>query len=318
MPLRAWGPCVRPAVACLRSGTSPWPAGNRFMASRRCARRRIAPGSRLRGCRRAGGRRRPRYAFVSHALAASSRAGAAYGCPGSGVGAPLLWCELGPVGPTCRSRWSGLGSGWIIGQGGGVWQRLRGGAGGNCANAGSARPRYVGRCGAPSHSGGRAPMRSSRRRRCRSTARLYTCRRYRGAPGAGKRSAPGASDRDPNGPRPLAGSGRRSRLERVPVGRRQKKGHGPLVGTETKRPRLGPRRRQQRDGPGCGGACWGDEAGCRFCRSVVRWEPVSCLCGNERSRRVHGRRAWVDISWAPAKTRFRPTQAPVAAGRGAE
>ena len=29
--------------------------------------------------------------FVSHALATSSRAGAAYGCPGSGVGAPCLW-----------------------------------------------------------------------------------------------------------------------------------------------------------------------------------------------------------------------------------
>ena len=152
--LAGLGTVRSPRCGCLRSGTSPWPAGNRFRASRRCARRRIAPVRALRGCRPAGGRRRPRYAFVSHALAASSRAGAAYGCPGSGVGAPLLWCELGPVGPTCRSRWSGLGSGWIIGQGGGVWQRLRGGAGGNCANAGRARPRYVGRCGAPSHSGG--------------------------------------------------------------------------------------------------------------------------------------------------------------------
>ncbi len=111
LPLRAWGPCVRPGVACLRSGTSPWPAGNRSMASRRCACRRVAPGSRLRGCRRAGGRRRPRHAFVSHALAAWSRAGAAYGCPGSGVGAPCLWCELGPVGPTVPLRSSGLGGG---------------------------------------------------------------------------------------------------------------------------------------------------------------------------------------------------------------
>ena len=49
---------------------------------------------------------------------------------------------------------AGLVSGRIIGQSGGVWQRLGGGAAGNCVNAGSARPRYVGRCGAPSHSGG--------------------------------------------------------------------------------------------------------------------------------------------------------------------
>ena len=79
-----------PRGSCLRSGTSPWPAGNRFRASRRGARGIVAPGHALHGCRRAGGRRRPRYALVSHALAASSRAGAAYGCSGSGVGAPLL------------------------------------------------------------------------------------------------------------------------------------------------------------------------------------------------------------------------------------
>ena len=34
--------------------------------------------------------------------------------------------------------------------------------------------------------------------------------------GTGKRSAPGASGRHPNGPRPLAGSVRRRRIERVP------------------------------------------------------------------------------------------------------
>ena len=39
---------------------------------------------------------------------------------------------------------------------------------------------------------------------------------FSSAPSAGKQSAPGASDRDPNGLRPLVGSGRRSRLERGP------------------------------------------------------------------------------------------------------
>ena len=41
------------------------------------------PGSRLRGCPRAGGRRRPRYAFVSHALAACGHA------PEPRTGAPV-------------------------------------------------------------------------------------------------------------------------------------------------------------------------------------------------------------------------------------
>ena len=188
------------------------------MASRRCARRRVAPGRALRGCRRAGGRRRPRYASCHMALAASSRAGGAYGCPGSGV-----WRRFSGVARTGRSNvaargGAGLVAGRIIGESGGVWQRLRGGAGGNCANAGSARPRYVGRCGAPSHSGGArhafglASVVSGNG----TFEAILTCRER---PGAGKRSAPGASDRDPIGPRPLAGSGRRSRLER---GRRRR------------------------------------------------------------------------------------------------
>ena len=54
---RAVAPWWLPSV-----GTSPWPMGNRVRASRRCARRRVAPVRALRGCRRAGGRRRPRYA----------------------------------------------------------------------------------------------------------------------------------------------------------------------------------------------------------------------------------------------------------------
>ena len=110
LPLRAWGPCVRPAVTCLRSGTSPWPGGNQVWPAGVA----LAGGSLRFAPARMSPRRRtpsPPVRFVSHALAASSRAGAAYGCPGSGVGAPCLWCELGPVGPTCRSRWSGLGSG---------------------------------------------------------------------------------------------------------------------------------------------------------------------------------------------------------------
>ena len=53
----------------------------------------------------------PLIRIVSLALAASSRPGAAYGCPGSGVVAPCLWCELGPVGPTLPLRSELAGSG---------------------------------------------------------------------------------------------------------------------------------------------------------------------------------------------------------------
>ena len=81
-------PCGRPVVAAFGRHV-PVANGESGMASRRCAGR-VSPVRALRGCRRAGGRRRPRYASCHMALAASSRAGAAYGCPGSGVGAPLL------------------------------------------------------------------------------------------------------------------------------------------------------------------------------------------------------------------------------------
>ena len=115
-------------------------------------------GSRLRGCPRAGGRRRPRYAFVSHALAACGHA------PEPRTGAPVQAsvrrasevARTGRVQSAARDG-AGLVAGEIIGEFGGVWQRLAGGAGESCANAGVARARYVGRCGAPSHSGGARP-----------------------------------------------------------------------------------------------------------------------------------------------------------------
>ena len=89
LPLRDRGAVRSPRGGLPSVGTSPWPMGNRVWPVG--AALAGVPGSRLRGCRRAGGRRRPRYASCHMALAASSRAGAAYGCPGSGVGAPLLW-----------------------------------------------------------------------------------------------------------------------------------------------------------------------------------------------------------------------------------
>ena len=104
-----------PRGSCLRSGTSPWPAGNRFMASRRCARRRVAPVRAPRGCRRAGGRRRPRYASChSHCRVFTRR---------SRVRVLRLWrrcavplVKLGPVGPTLPLRSELAGSGWDYGR----------------------------------------------------------------------------------------------------------------------------------------------------------------------------------------------------------
>ena len=85
-------PCGRPVVAAFGQARPRGRRGIGFRASRRCTGR-VSPVRALRGYCRAGGRRCPRYASCHMALAASSRAGAAYGCPGSGVGAPLLWCN---------------------------------------------------------------------------------------------------------------------------------------------------------------------------------------------------------------------------------
>ena len=87
------GPCGRPVVACLRSAGPRWPGGKSRLRPVGVALAGGSPRCRAsRGCRRAGGRRRPRYASASHApCRAFPRAGAAYGCPGSGVGAPCLW-----------------------------------------------------------------------------------------------------------------------------------------------------------------------------------------------------------------------------------
>jgi len=128
--------------------------------------------------------------FVSHALAACGHA------PGPRTGAPVQASVRGfsGVARTGRSNvaargGAGLVAGGIIAESGGVWQRPGGGAAGNCANAGSAR-HVVGLA-----SGGLGQQHAG-----------SPFGGPRSAPGAGKRSAPGASYRDPNGPRPLAGS----------------------------------------------------------------------------------------------------------------
>ena len=77
-PREAWSASCRTVAGSLRSGsravapwwlpsvgTSPWPTGNRFRASRRCACRRVAPG---RACADVAARRPPSppVRFVSH------------------------------------------------------------------------------------------------------------------------------------------------------------------------------------------------------------------------------------------------------------
>ena len=84
LPLRDRGAVRSPLGSLPSVGRSPVAGGGTaFRASRRCACRSIAPGLRLRGCPRAGGHRRPRYAFVSHALAACGHA------PEPRTGAPV-------------------------------------------------------------------------------------------------------------------------------------------------------------------------------------------------------------------------------------
>ena len=200
-------PCGRPVVAAFGQAR---PRGRRGIGFRASSALRPPEGRSGSRSARMSPRRRPPsppVRFVSHALAASARAGAAYGCPGSGVGAPvpLMRTRTGRSNVAARGG-AGLVAGRIIAESGGVWQRQRGGAGENCANGGSARPRYVGRCGAPSHSGGA--------RHCRRVGvdgRLgdvvWPFRRTRSAPVRASGARSGASDRDPNGPRPLAGLG---------------------------------------------------------------------------------------------------------------
>ena len=121
--------------------------------------------------------------------------------------------KLGPCGPTLPLRSELAGSGWNYG-------RRRVMRANVCVNGWRARaPAMSAGAQHPRHSGVRAP--------CRRFASIVSVKHTlvallprRELPGTGKRSAPGASDRDPNGPRPLAGSGRRSRLERGPAGRR--------------------------------------------------------------------------------------------------
>ena len=144
--------------SCLRSARPPWQEGIDLgpvgVALAGCPRCRA-----LRGCRRARGRRRPRYASCHMHL---PRLHAPEPRTGTPVQASVR--RFSDVARTVRSNvaargGAGLAVGRIIGESGGVWQRLGSGAAGNCANAGSARPRYVGRCGAPSHRRGRAPCR---------------------------------------------------------------------------------------------------------------------------------------------------------------
>ena len=89
----------------------------------------------LRGCRRAGGRRRPRYASCHMHLprchAPEPRTGASVQ---ASVRVPLMRTRTGRSDIAAR-RGAGLLKGRIIGEDGGVWQRLGGGAGGDCANA---------------------------------------------------------------------------------------------------------------------------------------------------------------------------------------
>ena len=211
------GGCAAPRGSCLRSGTSPWPAGNRVWPASVALAGGVPVGA-LRGCLRGGGRWCPRYAWCHRHLPRLH-------APEPRTGAPVLASVRRASGETRTVRSNGAArverawvAGRIIGESGGVWQRLGGGAGGNCANAGNARPRYVGRCGAPSHSGG---ARHCRRVGVDGSDAGMSRGRF-GAPGSprcGQAERAGASDRDPNGPRPLAGLGRRSRLER---GRRRR------------------------------------------------------------------------------------------------
>ena len=147
------GPYGRPVVAAFGQAR---PRGQRriaFRASRRCACRRIAPARASRGCRRAGGRRRPRYASCHMHLPRLH-------APEPRTGAPVLASvrRFSGVARTGRSNDAARGGAGlvarIIAETGGVWQRLRGGAAGTARTPGVRAPAMSGGAEHPHNSGG--------------------------------------------------------------------------------------------------------------------------------------------------------------------
>ena len=118
-------------------------------------------------------------------------------------------------------------AGRIIAEIGGVWQRLGGGAVLGVVLSGVVRAETARTPGvrAPAMSGGAEHPHIAGARAVQSVASIVSVKHTlvallarRELSGAGKRSAPGASDRDPIGPRPLAGSvaeGDRARARRA-------------------------------------------------------------------------------------------------------
>ena len=198
-PLRAGEPCGRPVVAALGRAR---PRGRRGLGQSALRSPEVVSGWRA---ARMSPRRRPpsppgtlRVTGPCRVFTRRSR-----------VRVPRFWrrcavplVKLGPLGPTLPLRSELAGSGWNYG-------RRRVMRANVCVNAGGARLSVES-----------ASMVSD-------NGTIVAILRCRERPGAGKRSAPGASDRDPNGPRPLAGSvaeGDRARARRAAPKRRRGSG----------------------------------------------------------------------------------------------
>ncbi len=139
------GSCRRSARPRGRRGIGLWPVGVALAGCPRFALARMSPRGRPPS---------PPVRFVSHGTCRVFTRR-------SRVRVPRFWrrCAASPMRTrTGRSNvaargGAGLVVGGNIAEIGGVWQRLGGGAAGNCANAGSRCSRYVEGCAAPSHSG---------------------------------------------------------------------------------------------------------------------------------------------------------------------